>query len=160
MIRKSMSPSIHDASAKGVLEDGATSVVLWLQEHTSLCNMIANAGSVDAETQARLKERLTQSADQGKQLVVELLAQKGGEIPPAFLSRLQEAAQNFVPVAGSARSQQSIPLSGGLRRLEDAGAMSAPRTGLRPFHAQGSHMPSQLLGNLVPSRTYLKKSGA
>ena len=160
MIRLSSVPLSQCASSAGPGDDGkVVEVVAWLQEHTNLCMAIASAGAVDSDLQARLKERLAASADLGRQLVAALLAQKGTEFP-AILSKLQEAAQNFVPVAGSARGRLASPLSGGVRRLEDVGALgTTPRQSARTGHAPASMAPTPASCSLLPSRTYIKKSG-
>jgi hypothetical protein len=113
---------------------------------------IACTGGGDAQTQERLKQRLALSADRGKLLVSALLAQKG-ELPAVF-AKLQEAAQNMVPVAGSARGRLAIPLSGGVRRLDEPPPTRQLRSGLAAGHA-----PAGVASSLTPSRTYLKKSG-
>lgn len=133
---------------------GANDVVAWIQEHTNLCMAVACSAGSDAETREKLKERLAASAARGKQLVNALLVQKG-ELP-AVLSKLQEAvtSQNMVPVAGSARGRIAIPLSGGVRRLDEAPPAPRLRATVTTGHAQ-----AQLTSSLTPSRTYIKKSG-
>ena len=134
---------------------GVNDVVVWIQEHTNLCLVIASSAGSDMETREKLKERLASSAARGKVLVNVLLAQKG-EFPSVF-TRLQEVAssQNMVPVAGSARGRIAIPLSGGVRRLDEA--PSSPR--LRGTVTTG-HGQSQMASSLTPSRTYIKEPGS
>jgi hypothetical protein len=160
MIRLYSVTSNQNAPTSGTGEDrGTNDVVVWIQEHTNLCMVIACSGAADAEMQARFRETLMASADRGKQLVNALLVQKG-ELP-AMLSKLQEAAQQaaqqaaqaMVPVAGSARGRTAIPLSG-FKRFDDP---TVTRTSGRTL---GSSALGQSPGAcLLPSRTYLKNSG-
>jgi len=156
MIRHfAISASQNSPTAGPAGEKDVTDVVVWIQEHTNLCMVIARTGVSDAETQEKLREKLLASADRGKQLVSELLVSKGDL--PAVLSKLQEAAQTLVPVAGSARTRAAIPLSGSsLRRVEEPAASRHP---LRPMGSSAVSVTATPGPHLVPSRTYIKKSG-
>jgi len=129
-------------------------VALWLQEHTALCLAIADAGSLGPEAQETLKARLAASAAHGKQIVSELLVQKGEASPSAA----QPASQNLVPVAGSARGRIAIPLSGGIRRLDEQAPGAHPRS-MRANVTTSAHGQAPLALGLFPSRTYIKKAG-
>jgi len=135
-------------------ERRADEISLWLQEHTSLCLAIADAGSQDSNAHESLKARLAASAAHGKQLVSELMVQK----VEAASSGLQSASQNLVPVAGSARGRIAIPLSGGIRRLDEQTPAPHPRS-LRSNVTTSAHSQTSLAVGLFPSRTYIKKSG-
>ena len=136
-------------------------VSLWLQEHTVLCQAIANAADRDSEAHASLKARLAESAAHGKQLVSALLVQKVEGSSQGC--RVQDssphaASQNMVPVAGSARGRIAIPLSGGVRRLDEQAPSTHPRT-VRSNVTAVAHGQAPLGVMLFPSRTYIKKSG-
>lgn len=154
MIRLFAIPASQNPPASGQTDERDMSdVVVWIQEHTNLCMVIARTGVTDSETQQKLREKLLASADRGKQLVSALLVSKGDL--PAVLSKLQEATQTLAPVAGSARARAAIPLSGsGLKRFEDPASSRSP---LRPVPSMG--VGTTPAGHLVPSRTYIKKSG-
>lgn len=138
-------------------DKGANEIASWIQEHTNLCLAVASSAEGDPELSGQLKERLAASAARGKLLVSALLAQKG-ELP-SVLTKLQEAAaaQNMVPVAGSARGRIAIPLSGGVRRLDEVSQAPRLRASIASAHSQPQ---VQMASSLTPSRTYIKKSGS
>jgi hypothetical protein len=138
-------------------EKGLSEVVQWIQEHTNLCMVVACAGNVDSDTQARLREKLISSANKGRQLVQTMAMPKSEW--SAVLAKLQENSIPLAPVAGSARTRTVIPLSGsGFRRGEEG---LAPKSQQKSPANVGSSALNGVssCSSLAPSRTYLKKSG-
>lgn len=134
----------------------------WFEDHQQMCRLITTCLGNDANEAASGMDRLRASVDSGQRL----------------LSRLKVSVQNSVQTGNHARptGAASIPLSG-MNRFEEGQQRSmvasgvrcsapAVSSGLSPIQQQQHSAAQSGLGaavdvqRILPSRTYIKKSGS
>ncbi|MEY2986904.1 MAG: hypothetical protein RJB13_425 [Pseudomonadota bacterium] len=135
----------------------------WFEDHQQMCRLITTCLSNDADEAVSGMDRLRASVDSGQRL----------------LGRLKVSVQNGQNAAQSGRPPRptgvaSIPLSG-MNRFDETQARAAVHSGFRSTtsaaglsqvqqsqlsSASGSLSAAVDSQRILPSRTYLKKSGS
>jgi hypothetical protein len=143
-------------------------LVNWFQEHSALCSAVASENQWNPETHARWKECLLASTQKGRRLIqgvssenMQSVLSKFQEVSSTQFAASQSSPSQFMPVAGSMRGKAGIPLSG-FRRFDEQISQQqnrmpqAPAVGMAS-QVTGAYGPAAV--TLVPSRTYIKKTG-